>query len=128
MDSVHIVDQAIRKLFSSSPDIDSIAKARNISVAEVYNVLSAEMVRIDSANMRFTDSVIKIYGYPGKSLVGENASYAAWSVIQHSNRIDEFMPLLKDAVDKGEQENAARMRIDYKVYKLSDLSEPVKKP
>ncbi|WP_343304596.1 DUF6624 domain-containing protein [Chitinophaga niabensis] len=191
MDSVHIVDQAIRKLFSSSSDIDSIAKARNISVAEVYNVLSAEMVRIDSANMRFTDSVIKIYGYPGKSLVGENASYAAWSVIQHSNRIDEFMPLLKDAADKGEldfhfyamtldrqlmykrqeqiygtqgsmvtlkngekgmiiwpikdpegvderrrkagftstvKENAARMRIDYKVYKLSDLSEPVKKP
>lgn len=191
MDSILVVDQHIRKIFSSSLNRDSIAKARNISADEVYTVLAAEMVRIDSANMRFVDSVIKIYGYPGKSLVGENASYAAWIVIQHSNRIDEFMPLLKSAADSGElefhfyamtldrqlmykrqeqiygtqgsmvtlksgekgmiiwpikdpegvderrkkagftstvKENAARMHIDYKVYKLSDLSEPVKKP
>jgi hypothetical protein len=191
MDSIHAADQAPRKLFSTPLNRDSIAKARNISPDEIYTVLAAEMVQIDSANMRFIDSVIKIYGYPGKSLVGENASYAAWSVIQHSNRIDEFMPMLKEAADKGEldfqfyamtldrqlmykrqeqiygtqgsmvtlkggekgmiiwpikdpegvderrkkagftstvKENAARMRIDYKVYKLSDLSEPVKRP
>lgn len=190
MDSVYVVDQAVRKLFSSSLNRDSMAKAKNVPVDEIYTVLTAEMVRIDSANIRFIDSVIRVYGYPGKSLVGENASYAAWSVIQHSSRIDEFMPLLKAAADNGEldfpfyamtldrqlmykrqeqiygtqgsmvtlksgekgmiiwpikdpegvderrkkagftstvKENAARMRIDYKVYKLSDLSEPVKK-
>lgn len=184
LDSVMVTDQAIRVLLNAAPSRDSIAKARNISRDEVFNALAAEMVRTDSANIRFIDSVIRIYGYPGKRLVGENASYAAWSVIQHSNRIDEFMPLLKAAAEKGEldfhfyamtldrqlmykhqeqiygtqgsmvtlktgekgmiiwpikdpegvderrkkagftttvKENAARMHIDYKVYKLSDL-------
>ncbi len=191
LDSIHAADQEIRVILNASPSRDSIAKARNLSQDQVFNRLAAEMVSTDSANMRFIDSVIKIYGYPGKRLVGERTSYAAWSVIQHSNRIDEFMPLLKTAAETGEldfqfyamtldrqlmykrqeqiygtqgsmvtlktgergmiiwpikdpegvderrkkagfpttvKENAARMHIDYKVYKVSDLSEPAKKP
>lgn len=59
-------------------------------------------VAIDSANMRFVDSVITRHGYPGKTLVGEPANESAWYVIQHSNRIDEFLPQIEVAASVGE--------------------------
>lgn len=191
LDSLYITDQAIRGVFGNESKKDSVAQARGIPKDKVTETLAKEMVQTDTVNMRFIDSVIKIYGYPGKTLVGQQAGFVAWIVIQHSNRIDEFMPLLKAAADSGEldfyfyamtldrqlmykrqeqiygtqgrtvnlksgekgvmiiwpvkdpesvderrkqagftntvRENATRMGIDYKVYKLFDLVEPVKK-
>jgi len=59
--------------------------------------------KVDSTNTVFIEKVFEKYGYPGKSLVGVgNASIAAWSVIQHSNKIEKYLPLIKEAGQKGE--------------------------
>lgn len=58
--------------------------------------------QIDQQNMVFIDSIIGQYGYPGTSLVGPGTDRAAWSVIQHSERIDEFLPQIKIAAETGE--------------------------
>ncbi|RZT00014.1 BT_3928 family protein [Aquimarina brevivitae] len=57
---------------------------------------------IDSTNTVFIEKVFDTYGYPGKSLVGEESSSAAWLVIQHSDKIDQYLPLIKEAAEKDE--------------------------
>lgn len=61
-----------------------------------------KQMAIDSSNIRFIDSLMAEQGYPGKSLVGEPANKAAWYVIQHSNRIDQFLPQIQAAAEAGE--------------------------
>ena len=61
-----------------------------------------KQMAIDSSNIRFIDSLMAVQGYPGKTLVGEPANKAAWYVIQHSNRIDQFLPQIQAAAEAGE--------------------------
>ncbi len=58
--------------------------------------------QLDQQNIVYIDSVISQYGYPGKSLVGEPTNLAAWYVIQHSDRIDDFLPQIQIAAETGE--------------------------
>lgn len=58
--------------------------------------------QIDSTNTVFIEKVFEKHGYPGKSLVGEETSIAAWLVIQHSDKIEKYLPLIKEAGEKGE--------------------------
>jgi len=66
---------------------------------------------IDSSNTVFIEKVFKEHGYPGKSLVGSSTSKVAWYVIQHSNKISDYLKLIKDAANNGElpKSNAAMM-------------------
>ncbi|MGB5652260.1 MAG: DUF6624 domain-containing protein, partial [Robiginitalea sp.] len=61
-----------------------------------------KQVKIDQQNMVAVDSIIGQYGYPGTSLVGPGTDRAAWYVIQHSERIDEFLPQIQVAAETGE--------------------------
>ncbi|MGB5554648.1 MAG: BT_3928 family protein [Flavobacteriaceae bacterium] len=62
----------------------------------------ALQTQIDSTNLQYIEKVISMYGYPGKSLVGEDTQDAAWYVIQHSNKIDSYIDLIKEAAEKKE--------------------------
>jgi uncharacterized membrane protein YphA (DoxX/SURF4 family) len=57
---------------------------------------------IDQQNIVLVDSIMTLYGYPGTSLVGPETGKAAWYVIQHSERIDEFLPQIQAAAETGE--------------------------
>jgi hypothetical protein len=48
------------------------------------------------------EAIIKQYGYPGKSLVGTPANEAAFYVIQHSDHIDQYIPIIKKAAEQKE--------------------------
>jgi hypothetical protein len=56
----------------------------------------------DSLNLVEIERIIKEYGYPGKSLVGEPENEAAWFVIQHSDKIEVYFPLIKKAGEEDE--------------------------
>ena len=58
----------------------------------------------DSVNSVRVIEIIKEYGYPGKSLVGEQTASAAFLVIQHADLDvqEENLPILSAAADKGE--------------------------
>ncbi|MDY8134370.1 BT_3928 family protein [Aquimarina sp. 2201CG5-10] len=62
---------------------------------------------IDSTNTQFIEEVFKKHGYPGKSLVGEPTNIAAWLVIQHSDKIGDYLPIIKEAGEKGELDYAS---------------------
>ena len=58
--------------------------------------------QLDQQNIVFIDSVLAQYGYPGKSLVGTPTNLTAWYVIQHSERIEDFLSQIKVAAENGE--------------------------
>jgi uncharacterized protein DUF6624 len=74
-------------------------KASNEFVAAVKS-----QDEIDARNMDRLEEIIRQYGWPGKGLVGEEASKAAFLILQHSNltRQEKYLPLLKKAARKGD--------------------------
>lgn len=106
LDSVMLLDQKYRgtlMLLMNPQKADSVAKRLNFAGARQatshYAVLQE---KLDSLNVIFIEDVFKKYGYPGKTLVDTPANETAWYVIQHSRKIDQYMPLMKAAAEKGE--------------------------
>lgn len=105
LDSVMIVDQKYRSALSllmSPASADSVAKSLNMTVTDANQHLWKLQNTIDSANIVFIERVLKKHGYPGKTLVGKKSSEAAWLIIQHSTKIDQYLPIIKKAANAGE--------------------------
>ena len=68
--------------------------------------LMARMTRIDSANTARMKEIVRIHGWPGKSLVGEDGETAAFLLVQHADRDPAFqkqaLPVLREAYKAGE--------------------------
>lgn len=60
------------------------------------------MRKIDSLNIHKVEQIIAKYGYPGKTMVGEPENTAVFYVIQHSNKIQKYYPLIEKAGKSGE--------------------------
>lgn len=121
LDSIFLLDKKYRSI------IDAETPQQRDSLMSVYNIprdslgtdFWSKQAQIDSSNIRFLDKVIKVKGYPGKSIVGELSKDAAWSVIMHSNRIPSFIEQVKEAAEKNEltYEKAAIMEDLYLMNK-----------
>ncbi|MEW7292381.1 BT_3928 family protein [Aquimarina sp. 2304DJ70-9] len=98
----------LEKVKRPEPQINKRLKAQLDSVmildqdARNQRVPLDELKILDSTNTVFVEEIFKTYGYPGKSLVGEQTSMAAWLIIHHSEKIDTHLPLIKEASKKGE--------------------------
>ena len=105
LDSLYCVDQVYRAaMFADNKQhlVDSIAAALHLPAAEVPPRLLGLMLQTDSTDMQRVRAIIQRHGYPGKTLVGTPANEAAFYVIQHSNSISQYLPLIKQAADQGE--------------------------
>ncbi len=58
----------------------------------------------DSLNLLEAETILTSYGYPGKSLVGTPANTTIWNVVQHSDKIETYFPLIEKAGKEGELE------------------------
>ncbi|PKV52609.1 putative membrane protein YphA (DoxX/SURF4 family) [Aquimarina sp. MAR_2010_214] len=99
----------LEKVTPSKPKINLILKAQLDSIMKLDQdgrssgeISWEEQKIVDSTNTIFIEEVFKKYGYPGKTLVGEGTNIAAWLVIQHSDKIGAYLPLIKEAGEKGE--------------------------
>ena len=105
LDSIAAVDQRWRGMLFD-PRIarrpDSLARALGVTRESLPTYLPAQLLRTDSTNQARLRVILKQHGYPGKSLVGEPTNEAAWYVIQHSDDIDRYLPLVKKAASRGE--------------------------
>ena len=84
--------------------LDSLEKIHGWDSPEIQKTY-AVMYKVDSINLKVVDEIIRNYGWPGKSLVGEQASNGAFLVLQHSgnaNTMEKYQPLLKEATESGE--------------------------
>jgi len=105
LDSIYKLDQTYRELLSSNllqTKADSIAAVYKVPVNELVLYLINSNNKIDSSNMARIVQIIDQYGYPGKTLVGEPTNEAAISVIQHSQFIDKYLPIIEKAALKKE--------------------------
>jgi hypothetical protein len=105
LDSIYAVDQKWRSLLFDPRQRfrpDSVARALGVTRESLPTYIPRQMMRTDSANQVRVKQILKQYGYPGKSLVGEPTNEAAWYVIQHSDDIARYLPLIKKAANKGE--------------------------
>jgi hypothetical protein len=105
LDSIYAVDQKWRSLLFDPRQRfrpDSVARALGVTRESLPTYIPRQMMRTDSANQVRVKQILKEYGYPGKSLVGEPTNEAAWYVIQHSDDIARYLPLIKKAANKGE--------------------------
>jgi len=100
LDSIGVLDQKYRILMFEYPEQsqrDSIAKSFDIPTSELYGYIQSNMMKADSSNLVFIEKVFAKYGYPGKILVGTKTNEVAWNVIQHSDKIPQYIGLIKKA-------------------------------
>jgi len=106
LDSVLQLDQKYREILSNgisdSTQQDSIATSLGIEPKSVIKTLWKLQHSIDSSNLVFVEDVIMKFGYPGRTLVGEETCDAVWNVIQHSSKIDRYLDIIKKAATEKE--------------------------
>ncbi|MBJ2174395.1 hypothetical protein JBL43_09115 [Aureibaculum sp. A20] len=113
LDSILFEDQNLRTLISSEllqTKSDSLATAFNIDKKKLIPYIIKQIPISDSLNLIRIEQIIKQFGYPGLTMVGPETNEAAFYVIQHSTKIDTYLPLIKKAANKKE--------IDFKLYAM----------
>lgn len=105
LDAILYTDQTLRELFDNS-----ISEERKNEILTEFGYTQDDFKKRffgivadnDSLNIEEIKDIISKYGYPGKTLVGEPTNEAAWYVIQHSNKIEQYYPLIEKAGKEGE--------------------------
>ncbi|MBQ0733592.1 BT_3928 family protein [Aquimarina celericrescens] len=103
---------SLEKVEPSKPRINERLKVQLDSIMKIDqegrnrgDISWEEQKLADSTNTIFIEQIFEKHGYPGKSLVGEDTNIAAWLVIQHSDKIGQYLPLIKEAGRKEELDN-----------------------
>jgi hypothetical protein len=90
---------------------DQKFRTRLMTVEEKYGQNSKELAalwkeqtEIDNRLLKRLEEIIRQYGWPARSLVGAEASLAAFLIIQHADYEyqKKYFPLIKEAMEKGE--------------------------
>ncbi|MBB6611416.1 hypothetical protein H7F15_10250 [Pontibacter sp. Tf4] len=113
LEQIYEKDQQIRREFMAARDKHGMD-------APETKVLMQQMMDTDAENQKQIIAIIEKHGWPGKSMVGQQASQAVFLVIQHSGKdvMGKYLPLLREAVAKGEAEKSqlALMEDRYLMY------------
>lgn len=93
LQKIHEDDQKYRAV--SNPHTPGSAEHRAFIEASI---------RTDSLNLVKIEEILQVYGYPGKSKVGEIEGSTAWLVIQHAplEKQLQYFPIIEEAAQKGE--------------------------
>jgi len=69
-----------------------------------------KLLDLDHANTKWLKEVVDKYGWPGRSLVGDDGAHSAWLLVQHADKDREFqkkcLELMKELAPKGEVSRA----------------------
>jgi len=89
---------------------DQRVRARLAATGELFRGYASKMAEVHRHNAQELESVVENVGWPGKSVVGEEASNAAWLILQHAIGNPKLqrrcLPILREAVAQGEAEPA----------------------
>lgn len=84
---------------------DTSVRQELASVGSLFNGYHSRMKAVHDKNAKRLEAIIDEYGWPGKSLVGEEAAHAAWLVLQHAITHPQLQlrcfPLLVEQVEAG---------------------------
>lgn len=106
LEIVLIKDQGIREIVNgnlSDERKSELLIQMNISEMDIEGNRKFDLMsEIDSINITEIEAIINEYGYPSKSLVGEPANKAVFYVVQHSDKINKYLPLIRKATQNGD--------------------------
>ncbi|MDP5081642.1 MAG: DoxX family membrane protein [Winogradskyella sp.] len=104
LDQIYALDQGVRQIYfaETMDEKNAIAQQLNLPIQKDAMGYMKVWNEVDSINLIKIEDIIKKHGYPGKSLVGEPTNEATWYVIQHSDKIEAYLPLMKKASDEGD--------------------------
>jgi hypothetical protein len=105
LDSIMKADQMYRPVFHALLDPakkDSLVAFHKMTAEQIELVYDSLQEALDSTNLLFIERFIGLYGYPGKSMVGEPSNEVAWYVIQHSDKIARYFSIIKEAGKRKE--------------------------
>lgn len=119
LDSILFTDQGIREYNDTET-----SELRKDTLSRLLGYTRSELKKrgwkiwqtIDSINLVKVERIISKYGYPGKTMVGKPANTAVFYVIQHSNKISKYYPLIEKAGKTDELEfKYSAMMLDRKL-------------
>ena len=105
LDSIMQADQMYRPVFHALLDPakrDSLVGFHKMPAEQIELVYDSLQEALDSTNLLFIKRFIALYGYPGKSMVGEPTNEVAWYVIQHSDKIAKYFSIIREAGKRKE--------------------------
>jgi hypothetical protein len=105
LDTILQRDQGVREFFDTETKDkrkDTLAEMLGHPRDTIQKYQWIFINKVDVANIAKVESIIAQYGYPGKTLVGEPENTAVFYVIQHSNKIAQYYPLIEEAGKKDE--------------------------
>jgi len=106
LETILLKDQGIREIVNGNLSDErkvELLNQMNLSETDIDGNRKFDLMReIDSINMIEIENIINEYGYPSKSIVGEPANKAVFYVIQHSDKIDHYLPLIRKATENGD--------------------------
>ena len=105
LDSILVTDQGIREYYDTETSElrkDTLSKLLGYTRSELKERGWKIGQTIDSINLIKVEKIISKYGYPGKTMVGVPQNTAVFYVIQHSDKIAKYYPLIEKAGKSGE--------------------------
>lgn len=106
LETILLKDQGIREIVNgnlSDRRITELLNELNLNESDIDGNSKFNLMReIDSVNIAEIEKIISKYGYPNKSLVGEPANKAVFYVVQHSDKIDKYLPIIRKAAKNGD--------------------------
>ncbi|MCM8569856.1 hypothetical protein NE848_10725 [Gramella jeungdoensis] len=105
LENILVLDQGVRELLQddlTEEERKQILDKMDLSEQVLENGVFYLMQQIDSVNLAEVEKIIDEHGYPGIDEVGMPANEAVFYVIQHSGKIDEYLPLIRKAAENGD--------------------------
>lgn len=94
-------NEALRQELLQMRDADQRIRTTALHATNFHGILE-----VDGRHLRRVKEIVAQHGWPGRSLVGEDGSHAAWLLVQHATQDPDFMNrcrgLMERAVKRGE--------------------------
>ena len=100
------MDDALREQLVAMAAEDARVRAELAATGELFRGYAPRMEDVHRRNARDLLAIVREHGWPGRTLVGEEAMHAAWLVLQHA--IGEpavqrgCLPILREAAARGQ--------------------------
>jgi hypothetical protein len=113
------VDQRLARELTTMAEEDQLVRAELAREGHLFRGYHPRMAEVNSRNAERLEEIIDEHGWPGRSLVGDRASRAAWLVLQHAIAYPRLMrrglELVREAAGQGEVAQAEVVMLEDRI-------------
>jgi hypothetical protein len=101
------MDESLQKVLLDMEAADKALHAELAAAGEINESFHPRVEELHRAHASRLRQMIAVFGWPGRALVGESGSRAAWRIAMHSYAEPAFMRLCRDHIDRATQADDA---------------------